>query len=57
MEKCKEIVDARSKSNPAIRHLIANCQLPVADLIFNWQLTIGNWQLHRHCASLKRNDP
>jgi len=31
MEKCKEIVDARSKSNPAIRHLIAiaNCRLPI----------------------------
>jgi len=34
---------ARSKSNPTISHLIA-CQLPNADLIFNWQLEIGNWQ-------------
>jgi RNA polymerase sigma-70 factor (ECF subfamily) len=33
-EKCKEIVNARSKSNPAISHLIANCQSPIADLIF-----------------------
>jgi hypothetical protein len=31
---------ARSKSNLTISHLIAD--LPIADLISNWQLEIGN---------------
>jgi hypothetical protein len=47
MGKCREILNARSKSNPANSHLIADCQLPIADLIFqlafgNWKSTIGN---------------
>ena len=42
MGKCKELVDARSKSNPTICELIANFRLPIADLVgdCNWQLAL-----------------